>query len=169
MLFEEMFKRSLPKPGGVWAVIRRRRWWIYVSVFVCWAVVFVLMTNRATQKTAANRTASFETQRAESSSRGRASPDPSLAVSRFLFSVGGLFLGAAVGIASAWLLEINDKRFRAKSDLDNLLPADVLVGIPHLSTPGEQRRALLRRWFEVVALMVMLALVLYENIYIFLR
>lgn len=78
-------------------------------------------------------------------------------------------MGAAIGIGLAWLVNVQDGRFRQKKDLETLLRVDVFIGIPHLSTPGEQKRAAVKRWLEAAAVAAMFALVLAGNVYIFVR
>jgi len=162
--------REERKPEGLWAVARRRRWWIYLSVFLCWIAVFVLLADRSTRESTAIGTVRSQAQTPRGASANRELPStPSAAASRFLYSVGGLFLGAAVGIGLAWLVDVKNERFRQKKDLETLLSVGVLIAIPHLSTPGEQRRAGVKQRLEVAAVAAMFALVLVGNIYIFVR
>src|SRR5258708_22807790 len=67
------------------------------------------------------------------------------APNRALVSLGGLVLGLAVGAILAAVLELTDARVRHEKDLQGLVPARVLVGIPRLSTP-EQDHRLVRRF-----------------------
>src|SRR5215472_15349498 len=40
-MIDESQVQSLPNLGVYWAIIRRRRWWVLLPTFVCWAVVWV--------------------------------------------------------------------------------------------------------------------------------
>jgi polysaccharide biosynthesis transport protein len=84
-----------------------------------------------------------------------------------LFSLGGLLCGFALGTVLAALLEVTNVRVRQEKDLEEVVPLKVLVGIPHLDVPGEDRsRALIRR-MEVVAGVTMAILVAAGNLYAF--
>ena len=45
----------------------------------------------------------------------------------------------ALGLGLTALLELTNVRVRQEKDLAGIVPVSVLVGIPHLSTPGEAR------------------------------
>ena len=57
------------------------------------------------------------------------------APNRLLLSVGGLMAGAVLGLALAVLLELKNDLVRTEDDLEGLIPARILVGIPHLNEP----------------------------------
>lgn len=80
-------------------------------------------------------------------------------------SIGGLILGAIIGLALAAFLELTDRRIRQERDLEGLVPARVLVGIPHLSTSGEDRFHKLRRCVEIGAAVQIVLLIVAGNIY----
>ncbi len=80
-------------------------------------------------------------------------------------SLSGLILGAIIGLGLAALLELTDMRVRQERDLEGLVPAPVLVSIPHLSKPGEDRQQMLRRWIEIGAAVQILLLIVAGNIY----
>src|SRR5580692_8497797 len=40
-MIEEPQDRALPSVGNLWAILRRRRWWILLSIFLCWALVWI--------------------------------------------------------------------------------------------------------------------------------
>jgi succinoglycan biosynthesis transport protein ExoP len=91
------------------------------------------------------------------------------APNHLMISVGGLLLGIVVGIGLAALLELTDARVQQEKDLKELIPVRVLVGIPHLSTPGEQGRAARLRWMERGTVAAMFILILAGNIYVLLK
>ena len=39
-MIEEAQDQALPSVGNLWAVFRRRRWWILLPIFLCWALVW---------------------------------------------------------------------------------------------------------------------------------
>jgi len=91
------------------------------------------------------------------------------APNHLMISIGGLLLGIVVGIGLAALLELTDARVQQENDLKDLVPIRVLVGIPHLSTPGEQGRLTRFRWMERGAVAAMFILILAGNIYVLLK
>jgi polysaccharide biosynthesis transport protein len=74
-----------------------------------------------------------------------------------LISLGGLGGGIFLGIGITLMKELADVRIRQEKDLEGLVAARVLVGIPRLSTPKEVQR---RKWMRLAesAGMAMLAL-----------
>ncbi len=54
---------------------------------------------------------------------------------------------------------------RQEKDLDGLIPTRVLVGIPHLTVPGEDRVQAMTRRLEIGAFAVMALLLLAGNLY----
>jgi polysaccharide biosynthesis transport protein len=82
-----------------------------------------------------------------------------------LISLGGLGAGLALGLILAVLLEFTDVRIQKESDLEGVVSARVLVGIPKLSTPVEDRRRAMLRWVERGAVLAMLVIVVAGNIY----
>jgi polysaccharide biosynthesis transport protein len=87
------------------------------------------------------------------------------APNRIMFSLGGLLAGAAIGLGLALLLEIKNNVVRKQEDLEGIIPARVLVGIPHLNEPGEDRFNATFRWLEIAAVSVMAVLILVGNVY----
>jgi polysaccharide chain length determinant protein (PEP-CTERM system associated) len=94
-------------------------------------------------------------------------PDKPSAPNRFLISVVGLALGAFLGLSIATLLELTDVRFRHEKDLEGILPARMLVGIPRLSTPQEDRSRLMARYAESGAVAMVALVMLAGNLYTF--
>ena len=87
------------------------------------------------------------------------------APNRALVSLGGLVLGLAVGAALAALLELTDARVRHEKDLQGLIPARVLVGIPRLNTPEEDARLVRRLWLDRAAVAAVLVFIVLGNAY----
>jgi succinoglycan biosynthesis transport protein ExoP len=92
-------------------------------------------------------------------------PDKPSAPNRFLISVVGLGLGTLVGLGLATFLELTDVRFRQEKDLEGILPARMLVGIPRLSTPQEDRSRAVARYMEYGAASVMALVIFTGNLY----
>jgi succinoglycan biosynthesis transport protein ExoP len=92
-------------------------------------------------------------------------PDKPSAPNRFLISLMGLALGAVLGLGIATFLELTDVRFREEKDLEGILPARMLVGIPRLSTPQEDHHRLIARYMECGAAAVVAILIFTGNLY----
>jgi hypothetical protein len=84
-----------------------------------------------------------------------------------LISLAGLMVGFAAGIGLTAFLEMTDVRVRQEKDLEDVVPINVLIGIPHLDTPGEDDTRVLSRRMEFGAVVVMAILVLIGNLYAF--
>jgi ABC-type lipoprotein release transport system permease subunit len=82
-------------------------------------------------------------------------------------SVGGLMAGTVLGLALAVLLELKNDLVRTEDDLEGLIPARILVGIPHLNEPGEDKFNATFRWLEIAAVSLMAVLILAGNFYAF--
>jgi polysaccharide chain length determinant protein (PEP-CTERM system associated) len=89
------------------------------------------------------------------------------APNHLLISIAGLMLGFAVGASLTALLEFTNVRVRQEKDLEEAVPLKVLVGIPHLDAPGEDRSRVLFRRIELGAAVVMAILMLVGNLYAF--
>jgi polysaccharide biosynthesis transport protein len=92
-------------------------------------------------------------------------PDKPSAPNRFLISLVGLALGAALGLGIATFLELTDVRFRQEKDLEGILPARMLVGIPRLTTPQEDHSRLVTRYMECGAVALVALLIFTGNLY----
>ena len=92
-------------------------------------------------------------------------PDKPSAPNRFLISLVGLALGTVLGLGLATFLELTDVRFRQEKDLEGILPARMLVGIPRLSTPQEDHSRLIARYVECGAVAVVALLIFTGNLY----
>jgi polysaccharide biosynthesis transport protein len=85
-----------------------------------------------------------------------APPQPS-APNRLLISLGGLAAGVMLGVCLTLMKEMTDVRIRQEKDLEDVVSARVLVGIPRLLTPREVNR---RKWIRLAegACMAMLTI-----------
>jgi polysaccharide biosynthesis transport protein len=96
-------------------------------------------------------------------------PTKPSAPNHLLISLGGLGAGVVIGLVLAGLIEFTDVRVRKESDLEGIVSARVLVGIPKLSTELENRQRAMFRWVERGTVLAMLVLVVAGNIYSFLK
>jgi succinoglycan biosynthesis transport protein ExoP len=92
-------------------------------------------------------------------------PNKPSAPNRFLISLMGLAFGTVLGSGIATFLELTDVRFRQEKDLEGILPARMLVGIPHLSTPQEEHSRLVSYYMECGAAAVVALLIFTGNLY----
>jgi polysaccharide chain length determinant protein (PEP-CTERM system associated) len=82
-------------------------------------------------------------------------------------SVASLMLGFAVGLILTVFREMTNVCVRQEKDLDGIVPINMLVGIPHLDTPGEDRSRVWFRRMELGAGVVIAILILAGNLYAF--
>jgi len=94
-------------------------------------------------------------------------PDKPASPNHILLSLGGLILGIAVGAGLTTLLELTDARVRSEEDLEGLVAARVLVGIPRISTLKEDHDRIRMRWMGRAAAVVVVLLIVAGNIYAF--
>jgi polysaccharide biosynthesis transport protein len=94
-------------------------------------------------------------------------PDKPTKPRRLFLSLCGLIAGAALGLGLAALLEMTNHVVRKEEDLRGLTNARVLVGIPHLKEPGEDRFHTLRLRLELGAFSIMALIILAGNLYSF--
>lgn len=94
-------------------------------------------------------------------------PDKPASPNHILLSLGGLILGIAVGTGLTALFEVTDARVRNEEDLEGLVAARVLVGIPRISTPKEDLDRIRMRWMGRAAAVAVMLLILAGNIYAF--
>lgn len=93
-------------------------------------------------------------------------PRPS-APNHLFISLAGLMLGFSVGAGLTAFLEFTDVRVRQERDLEDIVPIKLLVGIPHLDVPGEDRSRIRFRRIELGAGVVMAILILVGNLFAF--
>jgi uncharacterized protein involved in exopolysaccharide biosynthesis len=84
-----------------------------------------------------------------------------------LISVAGLALGTLIGICLAAFLELTDVRVWQAQDLEGLVPARVLVALPHLATPGEDRTRLTSQLIKIAVAVMIVAFIISGNLYSF--
>jgi succinoglycan biosynthesis transport protein ExoP len=94
-------------------------------------------------------------------------PSRPSAPNHLLISIAGLMFGFAVGAALTAFVEMTNVRVRQEKDLEDAVPLKVLIGIPHLDAPGEDRFRVLFRRLELVAAVVMVIVILVGNLYAF--
>jgi capsular polysaccharide biosynthesis protein len=94
-------------------------------------------------------------------------PDKPASPNHILLSLGGLVFGIAVGAGLTALFELTDARIRNEEDLEGLVAARVLVGIPRISTPKEDHDRIRMRWMGRAAAVVVVLLIVAGNIYAF--
>jgi protein tyrosine kinase modulator len=85
------------------------------------------------------------------------------APNRLILSVGGLLAGAGIGLGLAFLIEMKNVMVRKDEDVETLIPARILVGIPHLTVPGEVESMAFRRWLEICAVSLITVMILAGN------
>ena len=95
------------------------------------------------------------------------SPVKPVSPNHLLVSLAGVGLGFAVAFALVSFLELTDVRIRQEKDLEKLLHARVLVGIPLLSTRSENRVRVLGRWLEIATAAALVVLIVAGNFYAF--
>lgn len=96
-------------------------------------------------------------------------PTAPSAPNHLLVSLGGLAAGIVLGVGLAALIELTDARIRKETDLEGLVSARVLVGIPTIITAAENRRRAMHRWIERGVVFAMFVILVAGNIYSFYR
>ena len=94
-------------------------------------------------------------------------PDKPSSPNHLLVSLGGLAFGIIAGLGVTVLMELVSMRVRQEEDLAEIVPARVLVGIPHVSTRREARLRALRYAIEFVSAGAMVLAILAGNFYAF--
>jgi capsular polysaccharide biosynthesis protein len=84
-----------------------------------------------------------------------------------MISIIGLAVGAALGMGLAALLELTDVRIWQGKDLEGIVPARLLVALPHLSTPREERFGSTVRWVKIGATVAIVVAIVAGNLYSF--
>lgn len=96
-------------------------------------------------------------------------PKKPSSVNYLRLSLGGLAGGLVVGLGLTILMEMINVRVRQEKDLVGIVPAGILVGIPHLSAPGEAQLHALRRWKEYGIATALALLMAVGNLFAFLK
>jgi len=96
-------------------------------------------------------------------------PDKPSAPNHFLVSVAGLVAGLALGLGLAALLELTNGSVWEEKDLEGVVPAPVLVGIPHLCTPDEELEQRKSTLMEMCAAAAIFTFTVVGNLYAYFR
>jgi hypothetical protein len=78
---------------------------------------------------------------------------------RLFFSLGGLAIGLALGIAILVTMEFVSPRVYGELELQAIVPTPLLVTIPTLATPVESRRTLMYRVLEAATAAIMITVI----------
>lgn len=78
-----------------------------------------------------------------------------------------MLAGIALGLGLTSVLEIVDDRVHLGKDLEGIIPARVLVGIPRQNTEKDNTYRGLRWWTELGAAMTLIVLIVLGNLYAF--
>jgi succinoglycan biosynthesis transport protein ExoP len=89
------------------------------------------------------------------------------APNHLIISLGGLLTGLAIGAGLTAFLEMSDVRVRQEKDLEEIIPVKVLIGIPHLDTPGEDLSRVRYRRLELGTALAMGILIVVGNLFVF--
>jgi succinoglycan biosynthesis transport protein ExoP len=84
-----------------------------------------------------------------------------------MISIIGLIAGAAVGMGLVALLELTDVRVWQAKDVEGIVPCRVLVAVPHLSTPREERFGSTVRRLKIGATVAIVVSIIAGNLYSF--
>jgi succinoglycan biosynthesis transport protein ExoP len=96
-------------------------------------------------------------------------PTKPAAPNHLLLSLGGLAVGAAIGLGLTLLLESMNVLVRQEKDLEGVVAARVLVGIPYLKAGGEDQSQEHFRWAELGTALAMTLMILAGNLYAFFK
>jgi protein tyrosine kinase modulator len=94
-------------------------------------------------------------------------PEKPAAPNHLPLSLAGLVAGGIIGVGLVILLELTNVRIRHEKDLQDVVPARLLVCIPHLGTSEEAHLDEFARRIEVAVATVMVVLVIAGNFYAF--
>jgi polysaccharide biosynthesis transport protein len=94
-------------------------------------------------------------------------PDKPATPNHLMLSLAGLGIGAVLGTLLVAIVELTNRRVRHEKELADLVPARVLVCVPHLAIPGEARLEAASRKLELIAAVAMVALIVAGNFYSF--
>jgi polysaccharide chain length determinant protein (PEP-CTERM system associated) len=86
---------------------------------------------------------------------------------RIKISLGGAAAGIGLGLALAFLMNLKDRSFHSEEDLSERFQLPLVVGVPLLLTPFEERARTRRRAFEWVAGSGLVLAVLLAQLYEF--
>lgn len=89
------------------------------------------------------------------------------APNHLVISLAGLFAGLAIAAGLTAFLEMTNVRVRQEKDLEEIIPVKVLVGIPHLDSPGEDLARVRYRRLEFGAALTIGILIVVGNLFVF--
>lgn len=82
--------------------------------------------------------------------------------------VGGV-LGFGLAVGLAFLVEVRDRSLYSEEDLGRLVPRPLVLGVPELFTPAEERRRSWKRWVEWIGGSVLVLAVVAGELFIYWR
>jgi polysaccharide chain length determinant protein (PEP-CTERM system associated) len=88
---------------------------------------------------------------------------------RVRFSLLGLIAGLLAGFGLVFLSEFLDDRIREEEDITRMTNVRVLAGIPHLTTPADERRKHRRRFLEWCGAVLIFIVMACANVFTFYR
>jgi len=86
---------------------------------------------------------------------------------RLQLSLGGLGAGLAIGIVLAFLLDSRDRSFHSEKTLTDLFALPLVLSVPRLLTPSEERRIKWKRISEWITASALTITVLAAEFYVF--
>jgi polysaccharide chain length determinant protein (PEP-CTERM system associated) len=92
-------------------------------------------------------------------------PDRPKSPNHPLLSIGGLILGCIAGLGILALVELTNVRVRREEDLDGVVPARILVRLPHLNTPREASLRTKSQQVETATALGIAVLMVVGNLY----
>ncbi len=85
---------------------------------------------------------------------------------RLQIALGGMLVGILLGVALAFLMEMLDTSFHDEKTLSQTFPLPMVLGLPSVFTPAEQRSSRLRGGLEWVAGCVMILAMFAAELYV---
>jgi hypothetical protein len=82
-------------------------------------------------------------------------------------SLGGAAAGLLLGLALAFLMDTTNRSFHTEKELSQLFPVVLVLGLPLLLTPAQQRMQAWRLAFEALAGCVLVAVVCIAEFYVY--
>jgi polysaccharide chain length determinant protein (PEP-CTERM system associated) len=86
---------------------------------------------------------------------------------RLKISLGGAAAGLLLGLALAFLMDTTNRSFHTEKELSQLFPVVLVLGLPLLLTPAQQRMQAWRLAFEALAGCVLVAVVCIAEFYVY--
>ena len=86
---------------------------------------------------------------------------------RLKISLGGAAAGLFLGLALAFLVDNKNRSFHTEKELSQLFPVSLVLGLPLLLTPAQQRMQAWRLAFEALAGCGLIAVVCIAEFYVY--